>query len=60
MISPHCEGGWPKDYENVDAIRHYTGASPNDLVLGAIHLNDPLVRDPIKWINEKLEIYGHN
>lgn len=56
-ISPHCAGAWPRGYEDVKpggAMATMLNAKPDDIVLSGIHLHDPLLRDPIKWINEQI------
>lgn len=38
-------------------MRYLLGAQPNDVYLGAIHIADPILRDPVEWINTNLAKY---
>lgn len=40
-------------------LRRYLGdlVSPGDLVVRGPHIADPIMTDPIKWINEMLDVY---
>lgn len=56
-LNNDCDGGWPKDYNNEAAMRNHLGAAPDDVYLGSIHRDDPLLIDPIKWIKANLAKY---
>lgn len=37
-----------------DVMRQDLGASSDDIIVAGMHVSDPLITNPIKWINEKL------
>jgi hypothetical protein len=51
---PGCDGSWWRDYDNVDRMRDQLGCKPDDVYLGCIHWDDPLLKDPVAWIKENL------
>lgn len=62
-------GGWPNDYPfrafSESSVDKYTGIlrrelnlTENDLYIRATYLEDPLIVDPVKWINSQIERYN--
>lgn len=51
------DGAWPSDYENEQSMRINLACKPDDVYLGSIHLNDPLLTNPIQWIKDNLAKY---
>ena len=56
-IEPRCTGAWVAGYDDETVMRQYLRAKPDDIWLGSIHLNDPLLKDPIKWVKGALKKY---
>lgn len=38
-------------------MREHLGAQPNDLYLPVIHASDPILDDPVKWVNDTVAKY---
>lgn len=57
-------GGWPREYEFDDTklweakIREKLGMSSNDLYIKAAQVWDPMVADPVNWVNEQVRKFG--
>ena len=45
------------DSFNEQRMREHLNAKPNDLYLPVIHASDPILKDPIKWVNDMVERY---
>lgn len=56
-LEPGCDGSWLRGYDNEENMRDMLGAQKEDIYLGSIHLYDPLLVDPVKWIKEHLAQY---
>ncbi len=55
------EGKWawrgqPSEYQK--RLREVLNASPNDLVIRGGYLQDPLITEPVEWLNEQVRKYA--
>lgn len=55
-----ADGSWLPDYANEAKMRAHLGCKPDDIYLGSIHINDPLLTDPVGWIKTNLSKYLGN
>lgn len=59
---------WPRKHKNAsDVVGHadyltwlkeHIGMQPDDVFVDSAHLQDPLITEPIKWINEQIQRYN--
>lgn len=56
-LNNRCDGGWPRGYDNETTMRARLGCAEADVYLGSIHLQDPLLIDPVAWIKANLSKY---
>lgn len=57
LHEPQCTGSWHPHYSDAAKMREHLGAKPADLYLPSIHLSDPMLRDPLKWLKDNIERY---
>lgn len=58
--NPACNGQWLDCYQNEPKMRRLLNAAPGDIFIGSIHLNDPLLTDPIGWVKKQLAYFIGN
>lgn len=58
MLNSGVTGAWHSDYANEEAMREHLGAKPGDMYLPSIHLYDPILNDPIKWLKTNIAKYS--
>ena len=58
IANPRTTVAWMKGYENEYHMRRALDANDEDLWLTSIHLNDPLLTDPIGWVKAHLAKYA--
>jgi hypothetical protein len=57
------DGGWawnkdPRDPEAIKKTRAAVGAREEDMLIPGAYLYDPLVQNPLAWLNEKIAFYS--
>lgn len=57
LLNKYTDGGWHRDYSYPDKMRQNLGASPDDLVLGSIHWDDPMLTQPLEWVKDQVAKY---
>ena len=55
-------GGWafglsPLDNDFLPRLRKVLGASDTDLVIPGAHSGDPIIKDPVLWVNTQIKKY---
>lgn len=58
-LNSACNGSWIDCYQNEPKMRRLLGCAQDDVWIGSIHLQDPLLTDPIKWVKEQLAFFTH-
>lgn len=58
LLNPQTSGHWSKYEESETEMRRRLNAAPADMYLPPIHLYDPMLADPIKWLQENIARYG--
>ncbi len=64
LATPHgYSGGWayhsnPQDAEFKRRVKEELGASEDDLYISGGYMSDPIVREPVKWVNEQIAIHS--
>lgn len=55
----HCGIAWPEHYGEdsyLPGLLARLGGDPaRDLILPASHINDPIIADPVRWVNQQLD-----
>lgn len=60
ITDPHINGGWLRGHEptygyNEAKVRVDLGAAPQDVILPALHYEDPCINDPVGFIHRELK-----
>jgi hypothetical protein len=50
-------GGERRSVEYINYLRKHLGAKHDDVIIGSVYVNDPLIKDPMKWLKTTLSEY---